>query len=179
MKKLLFALTVMLFSVSSFAEDVLTLNNEMIFEGKVVKIKHCVVVFKAEGKKYIVPSSEIFSIQFENIGNKVYTKYVEMSDDNPNKCLNGRLDAANYHGKKGEHFLLGVLFGPFAMIGTAISNPTPDRGRRTYMLSKNKADFADPVYLTCYRKKAKGQLVGMEALGWAAWILFALSLSSN
>lgn len=179
MKKLLFALTIMLFSVSSFAEDVLTLNNEMVFEGKVVKIKNCVIVFKAEGKKYIVPASEIFSIKFGNIGDKVYTKYVEMADDNPNKCLNGRLDAANLHGKKGGHFVLGVLFGPFAIIGTALSNPTPERGKRTYMLSKNKDDFNDPVYLNCYRKKAKGQLIGMEALGWAAWILFALSASSN
>jgi hypothetical protein len=32
--------------------------------------------------------------------------------------------------------------------------------------SKNKDQFDDPEYLSCYKKKAKGQLTGMEALGW-------------
>ncbi len=168
-------ITATLFAVASFAGDILTLNNEMVFEGKVTKIKECAVVFKANGHRYIVPASEIFSLQFENSEDKVYTDYMQMEYGDPNKCLNGRLDAENYHGKRGSHFVLGVLFGPFAMIGTALSNPTPDRGKQTYMMSRNKEQFSDPEYLSCYTKKAKGQLIGIEALGWGAWILFILA----
>jgi hypothetical protein len=175
MKKITMTITATLFAVASFAGDILTLNNEMVFEGKVTKIKECAVVFKANGHRYIVPASEIFSLQFENSEDKVYTDYMQMEYGDPNKCLNGRLDAENYHGKRGGHFVLGVLFGPFAMIGTALSNPTPDRGKQTYMMSRNKEQFSDPEYLSCYTKKAKGQLIGIEALGRGAWILFILA----
>jgi hypothetical protein len=176
MTRTTFTILVTLFAISTFAGDILTLNNEMVFEGKVTRIKDCAVVFKAEGTKYIVPASEIFSLQFEDTADKVYTKYLEMAGDNPNKCLNGRLDAENYHGKKGGHFVLGFLFGPFAMIGTALANPTPERGKYTYMRSKNKEQFNDPEFLSCYRKKAKGQLIGSEAMGWASWLLLLLVL---
>lgn len=178
MKKITMTFTVLIFTLATFAGDILTLTNEMVFEGKITKIKDCAVVFKTDGNKYIVPTTEIFSLQFENTSDKVYTEYMKMDDGDPNKCLNGRLDAENYHGKKGGHFVLGVLFGPFAMIGTALANPTPDKGKQTYMLSKNKEQFSDPEYLSCYKKKAKGQLVGAEALGWGAWILFVLVLGS-
>ncbi len=176
MKKITLTIAATLFAIASFAGDILTLNNEMVFEGKVTKIKDCAVVFKADGHKYIVPASEIFSLQFENTEDKVYTDYMQMSDGDTNKCLNGRLDAAMYHGKKGEHFVLGVLFGPFAMIGTALANPTPEKGEQTNMMSKNKDQFSDPEYLSCYMKKAKGQLIGIEALGLAAGILVLLVL---
>ena len=176
MKKITLTITATLFAIASFAGDFLTLNNEMVFEGKVTKIKDCAVVFKADGHKYIVPASEIFSLQFENTEDKIYTDYMQMADGDPSKCLNGRLDAENYHGKKGGHFVLGVLFGPFAMIGTALANPTPEKGKQTYMMSKNKEQFSDPEYLSCYKKKAKGQLIEMEALGWGAWILLLLAL---
>jgi hypothetical protein len=176
MKKLALTITATLFAIASFAGDILTLNNEMVFEGKVTKIKDCAVVFKADGNKYIVPASEIFSLQFENTEDKVYTEYMKMAVGDPNKCLIARFDADNYHGKNGGHFVLVVIFGPFAMIGTALANPTPERGRQTYMRSKNKEQFSDPEYLSCYRKKAKGQLIGMEALGWGAWILLLLIL---
>jgi hypothetical protein len=176
MKKITLTLTVTLFAIASFAGDILTLNNEMVFEGKVTKIKDCAVVFKSEGKKHIVPAHEIFSVQFESTEDKIYKKYMEMTDEDPNKCLSGRLDAENYHGKKGGHFVLGVLFGPFAMIGTALANPTPVKGKQTYMMSQNKDQFSDPEYLSCYKKKAKGQLIGMEALGWGAWILLLIVL---
>lgn len=169
-------LIAILFAITAFAGDILRLNNEMVFDGKVTKIKGCAVVFKSDGHKYIVPASEIFSIQFENTRDKVYTDYMNMTVDEPNKCLSGRLDAEMYHGKKGGHFVLGVLFGPFAMIGTALANPIPEKGKQTYRLSKNKEQFGDLEYLSCYKKKAKGQLIGMEALGWGAWILLVLML---
>jgi hypothetical protein len=171
MKKITLTITAILFAIASFAGDILTLNNQMVFEGKITKIKDCAVVFKADGKKFTVPSSEIFSVQFENTEDKIYTEYMKMADGDPNKCLNGRLDAKNYHGKKGGHLVLGVLFGPFAMIGTALSNPTPERGKKTYMMSKNKEQFSDTEYLRCYENKAKEQLIIAEALGYFSWIL--------
>jgi hypothetical protein len=48
--------------------------------------------------------------------------------------------------------------------------------KQTYMISKNKDQFNDPEYLSCYKKKAQGQLIGMEALGWGAWVLLILVL---
>jgi hypothetical protein len=179
MKQTILTIIAIFFAVTSFAGDILTLTNEMIFEGKVTKITDCAVVFKANGHKYVVPASEIFSIQFDNTEDKVYKNYLKMVAIDPNKCLNGRLDAENFHGKKGGHFVLGVLFGPFAMIGTALANPTPDKGRETYFMSKNKELFNDPEYLSCYRKKAIGQLIGVEALGWGTWVLLALMLASG
>ena len=176
MKKLLFLFLAVLMSYSSFAGDILTLNNQMVFTGKVKKIKGCSVIFKVKGQKFEIPASEIFSIQFENINDKVYTNYIKMLEYDSNLCMQGRLDAENYHGKKGAHVALGFLFGPFAMLGTALADPTPDKGKQTYMMSKNKAAFSNPEYLSCYKKKAKGQLIGMEAIGWGAWILLILAL---
>ncbi len=174
MKKTFFTFIAITFAYVAFAGDILTLNNQMIFEGKVIKIKDCTVVFKAEGNKYIIPAADIFSLEFENIEDPVYKDYIEVADLTENKCLKGQLDAENYHGKKGGHYVLGLLFGPFAMIGTALANPTPDKGKRTYMISQNKELFNDLEYLSCYKKKAKGQLIGMEALGWGTWILLIL-----
>lgn len=176
MKKTIFTFFAIIFAYVSFAGDILTLNNQMIFEGKVIKIKDCTVVFKAEGNKYIIPAADIYSLEFESIEDPVYKAYIEVTDLTESKCLKGQLDAENYHGKKGGHYVLGLLFGPFAMIGTALSNPTPDKGKRTYMISQNKDIFNDLEYLSCYKKKAKGQLIGMEALGWGTWILFILVL---
>ena len=171
---LLFALMI---SFSSIAGDILTLNNSMVFEGKISKIKDCMVIFKTDGKKHIIPTSEIFSLQFEDTSSKIYRNYNKISENTlESKCLKGRLDAENYHGKKGGHVALGFLFGPFAMIGTALANPTPYKGSKTLMASKNKEDFDDPEYLSCYKKKAKGQLLGMEGIGLGAWLLLVLLL---
>ena len=159
---------------SSFAADILRLNNDQMFEGEVKRIRDCEVIFKTDGQRFVIPASDIHSIVFEDPKNKVYTNYMQQVENQSDKCMNGRLDAETYHGKKGGHFVLGVLFGPFAMIGTALANPTPDKGARTYMLSQNKDQFSDPAYLSCYKKKAKGQLIGMEALGWGAWVLIIL-----
>ncbi|MFT4757499.1 MAG: hypothetical protein ACI91R_002153 [Vicingaceae bacterium] len=177
MKQITLTMIAILVAFSSYAGDVLTLNNEKVFEGKVKRIKDCSVVFKADGQKYEIPASEIFSMRFEDTEDKVYTNYLELLENNGNnKCLNGQLDAENFHGKKGGHFVLGFLFGPFAMIGTALAIPTPYKGKQTYMMSKHKDEFSDAEYLSCYKKKAKGQLIGMEALGWGTWILLLLIL---
>jgi hypothetical protein len=105
MKKLTLTSVAILLTIVLFAGDILTLNNSMIFEGKIKKIKECEVHFVADGKKFIIPASEIFSVQFENTEDKVYTDYMKLAETDPNKCLNGRLDAENYHGKKVDTLL--------------------------------------------------------------------------
>ncbi|MCC7332985.1 MAG: hypothetical protein IT232_10310 [Flavobacteriales bacterium] len=177
MKKIVLIITLELFVFTAFSGDILILKNDMIFDGKVTKIKDCEIIFKAEGCKYTIPTSEIFSIQFKDTHDKVYKEYIETAVTDSEKCLKGKFDAEYYHGKEGDHFLMGMLFGPFAVIGTALAEPTPDRGKQTYMLSKNKDQFNNPEYLNCYKKKAKGQLIKMEALGWGAWILFVIAVT--
>jgi hypothetical protein len=72
------------------------------------------------------------------------------------------------------HVALGVLFGPFAVLGAAVSKPTPLKGKDTMALSQNKEMFSDSSYLNCYTKKARGQNVTNSLIGWGAWILFAI-----
>lgn len=67
---------------------------------------------------------------------------------------------------------MGVLFGPFAVIGAALGKPTPYTGKDTVLMSTNKDSFTNPDYLSCYSKKARGQNVTNALLGWAAWIIF-------
>jgi hypothetical protein len=176
MTKLTCTLLAALISLSTYAGDVLTLTNAMVFEGKVTRIKECTLVFKTEKGRFHVPAADVATVAFEDPSDRVYLQYLAEIQDNPQNCLSGRLDAENFHGKKGGHFVLGVLFGPFAMIGTALASPSPEKGKNTYAFSKNQELFDDPMYLSCYRKKAKGQLIGMEALGWGSWILLLLVL---
>lgn len=174
MKKVVLSAIICVVMFSAKAGDVLTLTNDMVFNGKVTKVKDCEVVFKADGQKFIVPASDIFSLQFEDTDDKVYRNYLALLEKDPSQCMNGRLDAESYHGKKGTHVALGFLFGPFAMLGTAMANPTPEKGKSTYMMSKNKEHFSDLEYLSCYKKKAKVQLIGMEAIGWGGFLLLLL-----
>lgn len=177
MKKVILSLLTVFTLVSANAADKLTLTNGMKFQGDVVKVKGCSVIFKSEAGRVEVPAKDIYSVEFENPNDKEFLKYVELleSEGTGDKCINGQMDAENYHGKKGGHFALGVLFGPFAVIGTAIgANPTPYNGRNTVSLSPNKDQFNDPEYLLCYKKQAKASLIGMECAGWATWILFVL-----
>ena len=83
-------------------------------------------------------------------------------------------DADAFHDKCGLHFALGVLFGPFAMIGAAVSTPHPASGVNTATLSDNKDLFSDAEYLNCYKRKARGKNVGNSAVGWGTWLLFLL-----
>jgi len=176
MKKGILTTLLVIVAQISFASDVLTLNNQKVFEGKVKKIKDCNVIFKADGKKYRIPATDIFSIQFENLKDPVYLKYIELTQLDTSKCMKGRFDAKYLHGKKGGHFLLGFLFGPFAVIGTMFADPTPYKSTHTLALSKNKELFTDPEYLSCYKSKAQGQLMGMEIAGWGAAVVLILLL---
>ncbi|MDA3867686.1 MAG: hypothetical protein PF489_13200 [Salinivirgaceae bacterium] len=174
----LITISIILFFSNTFfgANDIMTLNNEMKFKGEVKRVTDELVVFKAEGTRYKIPASEIFSLEFADTDSRVYRNYLGMANDEVSASVAGKLDAKAFHGKKAGHFILGFLFGPFAMLGTAASNPTPQRGKKTVGLSENKKMFNNSEYLKAYRKSAKGSLIGAEALGWGAWILLILML---
>lgn len=176
MNKTIFTILACFGLMPVFASDVLTLSNDSTFEGKVRKIKNCFVFFETNENVYKIPASDVYCLEFGDVNDPVYLDYMNLLENDPNACLNGSLDAESYHGQKGAHFALGILFGPFAIIGTALSNPTPMKGKETMMMSNHKEQFSDPAYLNCYKKKAKGQMIGMEALGWGTWILLALVL---
>lgn len=95
------------------------------------------------------------------------------------KCMLGTTDAKNYHGKVAGHVILGVLFGPFAALGAAIANPTPQKGAKTAYMSKNQDLFNDPAYVNCYKRKAKGKNVGNAFLGWGIWVGLVLIFSAS
>ncbi|MEM7373822.1 MAG: hypothetical protein AAF587_34685 [Bacteroidota bacterium] len=170
---LLTILTVFLCSVN-FANDILTLNNEMVFQGKVKQINACSILFKSDGKKFDIPSEDIFSVKFDNPKDKIYTSYMEMAERNPKACMQGTLDADNLHGRSGSYFTMGMLFGPFALIGAAMGNPSPISSKNAYYMSGNQDLFQDPMYLNCYKRKAKSKNVKSAAAGWGAWILVVL-----
>jgi len=161
---------------SLLAKDLITLNNSQKFEGKVVKLKDCSLIFKSNGAKFEIPAESIFSIEFDDLNNKLYKAYLYESMSNYNLCFQAQIDAKNFHGKKESHFILGLLFGPFAIIGTALANPTPYNSSNMIMMGDGRDDpkFSDPVYLDCYKKKAKSGLIGVEGLGWLSWILILL-----
>lgn len=161
---------------SALAQDVVVMNNAMKFEGKAVEIVGDSLDFVIEGDLYSIPTSEIQMVLVADTTDTFYQHASAMENANVEPCMMGQYDAEMYHGKKGAHFALGVLFGPFAMIGTAICNPTPEKGKNTYLMSQNKALFSDPAYISCYKKKARGQMLGYDALGWATWLLLLLCL---
>lgn len=176
MKKLALISLSFFFAVTTFAGDVLTLNNEMKFEGKIIKIdKNCNVTFKAtDDNKYVIPAADILTIEFENTSDSIYMEYLSRLHNDPDACMKGHMDARNYHGKTGGHIAAGILFGPFAIIVAAASNPTPQKGEDTNTLSQNRELFNDPNYLHCYSKEAKKKNVQNTAIGWGMWILFIL-----
>ena len=178
MKKTCILLMLVLVGYTSTAKDILILKNQQKFEVKIKKIKDCAVVFKIGRDKYTIPADEIHAIEFENTQDKVYTDYLQRLSTTENLCLKARHDATNFHGKKVGHFFLGVLFGPFAIIGTALANPTPYSSSNTLLLSSNKDYFSNPEYLICYRKRAKGSLITMEALGYFSYLMVYLMLSN-
>jgi hypothetical protein len=103
MKKLVSFLVMAAFSAGIFASDVITLSNQMKFEGKVMKIKNCMLLFRAvDGNKYRIPAQEIYSVQFEDPANAVLTEYL-MDAGDPDNCLKATRDVEMYHGKKGAH----------------------------------------------------------------------------
>ncbi len=177
MKKIMLIALYLIFASTGFSADVLLLNNQKQFKGKVIQIKQCSILFKVEKDVFIIPADDIFSITFENVNNRIYKKYLKLDDDYQ-KCFKGTQDAEMLHGKVGGHVLLGVLFGPFAMVGAALANPNPYKGAYTLMESRNKDLFEDREYLQCYKKAAKKKNVLNVGIGWAMWMVFYLAVSS-
>lgn len=171
-------LFIILFSlpILSADYDIIHLTSGHLYKGKVKRIKNCHVVFTAEGAKYDIPVTTISTIGFGNTNSRVYRRFLAMSEKQVNSCVAGQADASSFHGKVGGHVVLGFLFGPFAVLGAAVANPTPDRGKRTYLMSSHKELFSDPEYIICYKRKAKGQLVGATLVGWGSWVLLVLAL---
>jgi hypothetical protein len=169
--KNLLALVFVVFMGHEGTADIITLNSLRKMEGKVTKIKHCMITLKTDTGKYQIPAEDIYSIQFEDEQDKVYRKYLSELKVDPSKCVNGRLDAVNHHGKKSGHIAMGFLLGPFAMLGTALSEPTPEKGQTTVELSEHPELLQDPDYVSCYKKKAKGRLIGAESIGFGIAVL--------
>lgn len=180
MKKTLQLLLISVLMVSTtYAADLVTLNNGMKFQGKILNVKKNKVIFQSGDEKYSIPSDQISLLEFEDTTSRLYNDLVEISQEaEQDNCSLGMNDAKNFHGKKGGHIALGVFFGPFAILGTAIAaNPTPYNAKKAMMISTNKEIFSDPSYLQCYKKQAKGDLIIAELEGWALWILFVIAAS--
>jgi hypothetical protein len=176
MKNIMLVFGLMCLVQSVTAGDHIRLRNGNLYDGKVKKVKKCRVVFEMNNDTYEIPAHEIQYVQFADVNDRVYTRYQKKVVDD-NACFKGQTDAVAYHGKGLGHAVLGFLFGPFAVIGTAVTQTTPDRGKSTYLMSQNKELFDDPVYINCYKKKAKGKLIGAELGGLALAILIAVIAS--
>jgi hypothetical protein len=175
MKKLVCLIFLISITNSLFSKDILKLTNQLTFSGKVIYIKNCEIKFKAtNGKIFKIPASDIHSVEFENSSDKVLTYYLNIIDSTTDKCLRGNLDGGRLHGKAGIHVGLGVLFGPFAVIGAAFGNPSPSKGSKTNRISENKNLFQDPTYLYCYKKEARQNNVKYTALGWLSWVVVSV-----
>ncbi len=177
MKWKLFIVLSILSTTCIYAQDILVKKSGDSLKVKILEVGLSEIKYKnfddLDGITYGIFKSSVVCIRYKNGRVEYFDEKEELSAEK--LCYCGHTDAARYHGKKGTHFVLGVLFGPFAMLGTAASKPTPRKGRRTYKLSQNSHLFSDLTYLKCYRKKAKSDLIGMEALGWGAWMLFVFT----
>ena len=156
---------------NSHAKDIITLNNGMSFQGKIKEIKHCLVKYKIDNDPYFIPTDSIYSIHFESNEHKIRQKYLYEFASTNESCLKGKLDASSFHGKEGGHWILGFLFGPVSMLGTLMATPIPEKGKTTYLKSDNSELFNDPIYISCYKRRARGHLLKWEALGWGSWLL--------
>jgi hypothetical protein len=180
MRKIVPVMILMVFSLFSFAEDILILKDGESFKGKVTRIKKCHVHFKTEIGTFLVPIYDIDAVQLDNPRKRILRKYkLMLNPPRSEECKLGEQDAYMYHGKRGGHFVLGFLFGPFAIVGTVLATPTPGKGVRTIYMSENRDLFTDPHYLNCYESKARNRLLTMEAIGWGAAIVLILLLSAT
>ncbi len=175
-------LSVLLFlgsSITTYGDDILTLKGNLKFSGEIIKIKKCIIHFRTSNYIYYIPASDINSIEFEYPNNKARSRYLTVQDSN--KCVLGRTDANKYHGKEAGHFALGFLLGPWAILGAAVANPTPEKSVDTINMSENHDLFYDPTYLKCYKKKAIAQNVTFTSIGFGVFLAFyvATIISGN
>lgn len=171
-KSLLILFVVIMNSVS--ANDILTLKNNMHFKGTVLSVNDSLLFFNVERNVYEIPLQDISIVTIQDTSSTAFSDLKALTKDDP--CFAGQVDANRFHGKKGVHFVLGALFGPFAMIGTALCTPTPADGKDTYLMSENQDYFTDSAYLNCYVKAARRQMIKWDAIGWGCWVLLSLLL---
>ncbi|WNJ20934.1 mechanosensitive ion channel domain-containing protein [Pontibacter sp. G13] len=180
MKRFLLLSAALFSAAFGFAKgDILTLTNGKTFTGTVKQVQACSIDFKAEdGNVFEIPADDIYTLQFANPNSRKLKRYMEMPASD--RCMSGTQDAENFHAKKAKHFVLGFLFGPVAIVGTALGNPRPYKDKDTMMYSQNEDLFEDPTYLQCYKRKAKGQNILYATIGFGtALILGALAASGS
>ncbi|MEO0900205.1 MAG: hypothetical protein AAFY71_27585 [Bacteroidota bacterium] len=157
------------------AKDVLMLNNQKLFEGKVKRVDACEIAFKADGDTYIIPVADISFLGFEKEESKQAQKFFDLQQAGESACMEGKGDAKAFHGKVAKHVVSGIIFGPVGTIFALLGNPTPRKGKETKQLSDNRDLFSDAQYLNCYRKEAKKNNVLYTLIGWvvipAVWAL--------
>ncbi|MCI4667167.1 MAG: hypothetical protein MRZ79_03335 [Bacteroidia bacterium] len=159
--------------------DIIELNNEKVFKGKIMKIKDCMVDFKAEGQRYLIPAADIKELYFANPYSSAARKFYKRGKDDNQKCILGATDAEAYHGGGSLYFVLGFLFLFFAFIGPVLFAPKPQNSFNTKTYSKNKQLFDDPIYLDCYKKAARKKQNNSILWGFLTNILLALTIAGT
>lgn len=162
------------------SQDVLILKNGDELQTKITEVGISEVKYKMydnqTGPIHVILKSEIFMIKYENGTKELIKSNVSIINvggyNNADVCKKGQKDAELYHGKTGKHMLGGFLLGPFAVIGSALANPTPEKGDKTLEMSKNRDEINnDFYYRDCYIKKARTKNIVNTFAGWAGWLL--------
>ena len=162
------------------AIDVIRLKNNGQLAGNIIKQKRNKLFLQIDTITYKIPKKDIHEVIY---GYNAIPKDLvdQLSTEDKIKCMKAIKDAQTFHGKNGLHMLLGALTGPVSIIATALANPTPPKGNRTYLLSQNKELFNDPVYLNVYKRTAKKKLITQEVTGMLICVMtvLAIVLSEN
>jgi hypothetical protein len=72
MKNLIFAAIATLIAHSSFSSDILTMLDGKMYQVDVIRVKSCELTVKIENEKFVIPATEIQSIEFENVNDPEY-----------------------------------------------------------------------------------------------------------
>jgi len=148
---------IILLSFTFFILGVSTLNLNASVNGN--SLQQCSFLLAAKTPYHYNPNTGISSLKEKS------------------KCLKGKTDAKNYHHKRTEHIVWGTIFGPFAVIGAAFGNPTPnDRSYTKY--SENRDLFKDRTYLKCYRQKARTKNVLNTLIGLLIFPFFWMGIGA-
>lgn len=202
MRRILIIITIISISiVAANSQDVIYKTDGTEIQSKIIELTVETIKYKSydqpNGPIRNILLSEVFMIIYENGNREVFKKDIEVIKEDENiqlgcqnneyfkkedelstmdKCAKGQNDADMFHGKKGSHVVLGILFGGFAVLGAAVTNPTPEKGINTQIMSENKELFNDPSYRSCYIRQARKNNTNGALIGWGSWVLFLLLL---